>query len=72
MDWLLSTLDSPHALSTPTEEISPSSPSTGSTEGPGFALRRTQVARAISAALQSQALLPPQLRFPESTAYWTV
>ena len=71
MDWLLSSLDSPHALSSPTVEIAPSSPSAGPTEGPGFALRRTQVARAITAALQSQVLLPPQLRFPESQAYWT-
>lgn len=72
MDWLISALEQHHGSSAHTEEIAPSSPSASASDAPGFALRRRHAVRVASVAAQASGLLPPQLRFPESRAYWTV
>ena len=68
MDWLIPTIEQHHTISAPTEEIAPASPSVGPADGPGFALRCSRDTRTAAPT----GLLPPQLRFPESRAYWTV
>jgi hypothetical protein len=69
MDWIHLDLQIPQSLTIDAPRVSPASPSAGSTEAPGFSVRRQRSAPSRLAA--ELPLLPHTLRFPEPATYWT-
>ncbi len=71
MDWNRFDLDLPQSQTLTTPRVTPSSPSSGSTDGPGFSVRRQRGGQALIQTTAALPLLPPALRFPEPATLWT-
>ncbi len=71
MDWMQFDQQLPQSQTLDTPRVTPSSPSSSATEGPGFSLRRFRNGRSSLQATSALPLLPPALRFPEPATLWT-
>lgn len=71
MDWIRFEIDLPQSQTLSTPRVTPSSPSCGCAEDPGFSIKRV---RKTVRGLQADAalpVLPPSLRFPGPMTPWT-